>query len=536
MSADSLQNVEAEAAVLGSMMRDPEYAIAKVASVLAPDDFTSSGRGRLFQTLVDMHERGSAVDLTTVGDRLTRIGALDAVGGALELARMLETVPSGANVLQYATIVQDLARRREIKRAAEQLVYAASDPGRPIDGLRLELTPARSTRSERRFLGVDELLAAPDAKVSFLVDRLIAEAATTLLVAKPKAGKTTLVFAILRHLERREAFADRDVSEATAIVLSEEGHATLADKVRRFGLTRTRFLTRSDMLQSRSFRGSVAAATAEAKRVGARLLVVDSLSAWARLGPDAEKDAGSMAQAMEPLLGAAANGLAVLVVHHARKMDGAEGDAVRGSGAIFQSVETLMELRRVDPKAAKSTARVIAVTSRIDGMPEELCLDLRGDDYLAIASAAEAKEHELRGRVLAAVSGEWSTREEIRERVGANAGETAKALAALLNDGAIVTTGAGRKRDPKRFRRNGISEQARPVQPESSSSVAVPPYRGWNGGTDSDECSVPPSQNGMERQNRKALEACGEPVLDRSQDDDGSIDALADDGDDELTL
>jgi hypothetical protein len=496
-------SVVAEEAVLGSVLQGGAGTLAEFNSMLAPQDFTSGPRQLLFEVLLDLERRGVPIDLITVRDELERRGELPRFDHGLELKRLIECVPSTANVVYHAGIVRERADRRNLIAAAERVRQQAEDLGAPIDSIRFETSrPVATAKSKLGFQGVEELLAdgGTEAEVEYLVANLVATYAVTLLVARPKVGKTLFVFAMLRALERGELFAGRRVQQASAVVLSEEGSATLKQKVRRFGLKQTRFLTRRDLARCRDFAGVIALAVEEAKRVGARALVIDTLAPWARFARDEEKDAGAVTEAMRPLLAAAAEGLAVIVVHHAKKADALEGDAVRGSGAIFASVETLIELRRLDREAAGSTTRLLVCTSRFDDVVPELCLDLRGDDFIEIDPPKTDKDADLRQRilsVLAAAAPSSMTREEILKAVGGRTDNVGRVLKALFEAEEVGREGSGHAGSPHRYRVR---------QAAASSRFPFPPV---SEGTEERTCDgiVSDSRNGPETRNGDAADA-----------------------------
>lgn len=104
----------------------------------------------------------------------------------------------------------------------------------------------------------------------------------------------------------------------------------------------------------------IAAAVAHAEKVGARLLVIDTAAFWAALPAEREKDAGAVPVTL-PLTQATRSGLAVLLVTHARKAGGEDGDAVRGSSAWAGSADTILELERPSDNAAPRQRLLIAM-------------------------------------------------------------------------------------------------------------------------------------------------------------------------------
>jgi len=114
------QNLEAEQAVLGSMMLE-SYAIEKAQELLASDDFYRDAHTVLFATMVGMAGRNEPVDLTTISEDLTRSKLLETVGGLPYLVSLLHAVPSPANIEHYARIVLKKSTRRKVIAAADQI-------------------------------------------------------------------------------------------------------------------------------------------------------------------------------------------------------------------------------------------------------------------------------------------------------------------------------------------------------------------------------------------------------------------------------
>ncbi|MDD2422233.1 MAG: replicative DNA helicase [Heliobacteriaceae bacterium] len=111
------QNIEAEQAVLGSMLLDGE-AINTATELLRPEDFYKDAHQLIFQTLLTLFQRGEPADLVTLTEELRRTGGLDRVGGIAYLVELGNVVPTAANVEHYTRIVAEKSTLRQVIRAA----------------------------------------------------------------------------------------------------------------------------------------------------------------------------------------------------------------------------------------------------------------------------------------------------------------------------------------------------------------------------------------------------------------------------------
>lgn len=118
------QNLEAEMAVLGSMMLD-EKATSVVIELLTEDYFYKDSHRKVFQAICNLYGNNKAIDLVTVNDELKRTGVLDSVGGTSFLTELVNSVPSAANVAHYARLVKEKSILRSLINNANQIVSIA---------------------------------------------------------------------------------------------------------------------------------------------------------------------------------------------------------------------------------------------------------------------------------------------------------------------------------------------------------------------------------------------------------------------------
>jgi len=120
---------DAERAVIGSMLIDKE-AVIKVLELLTSESFYIPNHQIIFKAIFDLFNIGHAVDLVTVSDHLRNKGILDNIGGYIYLIDLAESVPTTANVENYARIVEEKFIKRElIKMSGEisQMAYESTD-------------------------------------------------------------------------------------------------------------------------------------------------------------------------------------------------------------------------------------------------------------------------------------------------------------------------------------------------------------------------------------------------------------------------
>ena len=126
------QNPEAEEAVLGSLLMDPE-AVGRVAPFLRPDDFYRERNGTIYSAMLAVYDRHEPVDFLTVTDELKRTGRYEEVGGLGYLSHLVGIVPTAVHVEHYARIVERTAVKRRLISAAGKIAAVAYDDSLELD-------------------------------------------------------------------------------------------------------------------------------------------------------------------------------------------------------------------------------------------------------------------------------------------------------------------------------------------------------------------------------------------------------------------
>ena len=134
-SSDLLpHNLDAERSVLGAILLQND-AFNTAAEVIDASDFYRDAHRRIFDRMVSLNERGSAIDFITLKEELSRSNELDEVGGPAYLSGLVDGVPRSANIEHYAKIIKEKATLRGLISAAQTILidaYAAEDDAAAI--------------------------------------------------------------------------------------------------------------------------------------------------------------------------------------------------------------------------------------------------------------------------------------------------------------------------------------------------------------------------------------------------------------------
>ena len=124
------QDIQAEQSVLGAIFID-EGKLVFVREFIEPADFFKYAHRLIFKAMIDLADRGDAIDATTVRNILDSQGDLQNIGGLSYLAEVINSVPTSANAEYYA-LAEKAVLRRLIARLTES-INQAYDGASPSD-------------------------------------------------------------------------------------------------------------------------------------------------------------------------------------------------------------------------------------------------------------------------------------------------------------------------------------------------------------------------------------------------------------------
>lgn len=129
----------AEKAVLGAILLDPP-SIKAVKDTLTPDDFHHSAHQAIYAAMLDVHESGSVVTLTTVTERLKQRKRFATSGGSAYIMTLEADAASSVGIEHHAAIIKEKSTLRRIVAEAKQIIAQAMEPAAKPDKIPTKLS------------------------------------------------------------------------------------------------------------------------------------------------------------------------------------------------------------------------------------------------------------------------------------------------------------------------------------------------------------------------------------------------------------
>jgi len=113
-------DIGAESAILGSLLIDSEN-IKEIPFLEAPDFFIPENQ-LIFEACLEIAKRGEPIDQITAARQLKDKDHLEEVGGVSYLSSLVALCPTSLHAKYYARIVRNLAIRRRLISAGQQII------------------------------------------------------------------------------------------------------------------------------------------------------------------------------------------------------------------------------------------------------------------------------------------------------------------------------------------------------------------------------------------------------------------------------
>lgn len=165
MNTDGLKklpvSVEAEQAVLGSILLKPE-AFDSIAAMVKAEDFYLEEHRQIFASMRDMFLQSRNVDVITLVNSMVSSGRYDENSGIGYVRSLAGVVPSAANIRDYAKIVSDYATLRRLIDACDTIsatAYAAEgDVEHIVDSAEQSIFDIAQKRDSKEFRHIRDIM------------------------------------------------------------------------------------------------------------------------------------------------------------------------------------------------------------------------------------------------------------------------------------------------------------------------------------------------------------------------------------------
>ena len=216
-------SVEAEQALLGSIIVNPD-SFDKVGGMISADDFYVQEHKHIYNALLKMYAQSKTIDVVTLINALVEQGDRDEAGGIQYITLIAESVPSAANVKDYAKIVKDKSTLRRLINVCDEInndAYNESDVRAVVDSAEQRIFDLSHNSDSKEFRHIRDVLqnvykdlenvseskgAVSGAKTGFSgLDRMLVQMGKGDLVivgARPGMGKTSFALNIATNVAK----------------------------------------------------------------------------------------------------------------------------------------------------------------------------------------------------------------------------------------------------------------------------------------------------------------------------------------------
>lgn len=222
-------SVSAEAGVLGSMLIDPKRIEDLLDIIHEPESFHLVEHREIFSAIITLYEenkRGGdrGIDAILLRDELEKRKTLEQIGGVEYIKKILESVPSSANMVYYAEILKDKRMLRDLISVSTEILDCAygdtADAREQIDRAEKEIFEITNKLTSGSFEKISSLVVQAYEALEKKDGNYITGIATgyhelddmtcglqngemIILAGRPSMGKTTLAMNMAEHIGSR---------------------------------------------------------------------------------------------------------------------------------------------------------------------------------------------------------------------------------------------------------------------------------------------------------------------------------------------
>ena len=167
-------DIEAEQAVIGSMLTDKDAVIA-AAEILKEDAFYRDDNKAIYEAILNLYNKSEPVDIITLKDELESMNKFEQVGGYEYLASLPEKVPTTANVQKYIKIVEEKAILRNLIKTANEIISLGYDSNEDVedimDNAEKKIFDIMQSKNQKGYTSIKDALVESFSKLEELYNR-----------------------------------------------------------------------------------------------------------------------------------------------------------------------------------------------------------------------------------------------------------------------------------------------------------------------------------------------------------------------------
>lgn len=294
-----------------------------------------------------------------------------------------------------------------------------------------------------KLTSLKDLLDEPEEILPWVVKDMLPFGGSSIITAKPKVGKSTIVRQGMLNVARGELFLNRETIAGSIIYLAlEEKRSEIRRHFRDMGATGKESIFISTSIGKEE---PISTLRKMIEEVNAIWVIIDPLFKFINV-----KDGNAyseMSKAIEPIHAVARDlNVHVTMIHHSTKGDRPGGDGILGSSAIFGGIDTAIILKNNDGKRTIYTIQRYGVD-----IPESVLVFDKTTRVTSLgASQAATVAVSLEQKIIGflSIQNQPISENAINENIGGDGVGRSSALRNLVASGTIVRTGAGKKGNP----------------------------------------------------------------------------------------
>lgn len=167
-------DLEAEQAIIGSMLTDKDAVISAI-EVLRAEDFYREDNKAIFEAIFNLYNRAEPIDIITVKSELETMGKFEQVGGLEYLAELPEKVPTTANASKYIKIVEEKSTLRRLIKTANEIIELGYDPLQDVEdimeGAEKKIFNIMQEKNQKGYTPIKDVLVESFTKLEELYNR-----------------------------------------------------------------------------------------------------------------------------------------------------------------------------------------------------------------------------------------------------------------------------------------------------------------------------------------------------------------------------